>query len=72
MLSALNDERKSRTDSQSAVCHGAGIGLLLTHATGDTTAHVVRRSDEVEDNVRSPVADTVSLILAKTRAILNM
>lgn len=53
-------------------CHGAGIDLSLTCATGDTTAHVVRRSGEIEDNDRSPVADTVSLILAKTCAILNM
>jgi hypothetical protein len=69
---ALDGEYKSQTEPESAICHGAGIGLLLTHATDYTPALVVRRSDEVEDNVRSPVAGTVSLILAKTCAILNM
>jgi hypothetical protein len=71
-LPALNSERRSRAESQFAGHHGAGIGLLLTRATGDTTAFVVRCSDEVEDSVRSPVAGTVSLILAKILAILKI
>ena len=52
--------------------HEAGISLLLTHATGYRRAFVVRCSAEAEDNVHSPVASTVSLILAKILAILKI
>ena len=56
----------------SAVHHGAGMGLLLTHATGYRTALVVRRGDGIENNVHSPVAGTIPLILAKFLAILKI